>query len=133
MHVKDFDSWHKVKQKLDVRHPVPVFHEREIWWCSMGVNIGFEVYGKGHIFSRPVLIVRKFSPATFLGVPLSTRKKNSEYYHPITFKGETTSAVFDQVRTMDGRRLADFIVKLPDTQFRLIKKALLAKLGEAYK
>src|SRR6266496_835431 len=116
MHTKDFQGWHEVKQKLDARRPTPTFHEREIWWCSMGVNIGFEVYGKGHIFSRPVLIVRKFSPSTFLGVPLSTRIKDSEYYHSITFKGKTTSAVFDQVRTMDGRRLADFIAKLPEDQ-----------------
>lgn len=129
---KDFEDWHRVKQRLDARHPIPIFHEREIWWCSMGVNIGFEVYGKGPSFSRPVLIVRKFSPATFLGIPLSTKTKNSEFYYPITFQGQTTSAVFDQMRTMDGRRLADFMVKLPDVQFRTIKNALLATLKESY-
>ena len=130
---KDFDGWHGLKQKLDVRRSSPLFHEREIWWCSMGINIGFEVYGKGNVFTRPVLIVRKFSPSTFLGVPLSTKTKDNEYYYPITFKGKTTRAVFDQVRTMDGRRLADKIVKLPENQFDTIKAALLKKLAEPYK
>lgn len=131
--MKDFEEWNRVKQKLDIRRATPVFHEREIWWCSIGMNIGFEMYGKGEIFSRPVLIVRKFSLSTFLGVPLSTKAKNNEYYHPITFKGETTSAVFDQIRTMDARRLADFIAKLPEVQFEQIKNALLVKLAETRK
>jgi mRNA interferase MazF len=133
MHTKDFEGWNRTKQKLDNRRTIPVFHEREIWWVSIGINIGFEMYGKGEIFSRPVLIVKKFSPSTFLGVPLSTKMKNNEYYHPITFKGETTSAVFDQVRTMDARRLADFIAKLPEVQFKQIKNALLIKLAETHK
>lgn len=133
MHVKDFEGWNRVKQQLDTHHTIPVFHEREIWWCSIGMNIGFEMYGKGEVFSRPVLIIKKFSPSTFLGVPLSTKVKNNEYYHPITFRGETTSAVFDQVRTLDARRLADFIAKLPPAQFQQIKSALLIKLAETRK
>ena len=130
---KDFESWHGLKQKLDTRNKAPIFHEREIWWCSMGVNIGFEVYGKGNIFTRPVLILKKFSKSTFLGVPLSTKIKNSEYYHPITFKGKTSSAVFDQIRIMDAKRLADIIIKLPENQFEKIRNALIEKLTQPYK
>jgi mRNA interferase MazF len=130
---KDFEGWHGLKQQLDTRRKSPIFHEREIWWCSVGVNVGFEVYGKGKVFTRPVLIVKKFSPSTFLGVPLSTKTKENEYYYPITFKGNTSCVVFDQIRTFDAKRLLNMLVKLPETQFSDIKQALFDKLSTPYK
>lgn len=132
MHSKDFERWSSLKKKLDVHRHTPIFHEREIWWCSVGMNIGYEIYGKGSTFTRPVLIIRKFSPFTFLGLPLSTKFKKSEYYYPIKFHTTTTSAVFDQIRTLDAKRLADFIVKLPEDHFDEIKTALLARVWEPY-
>lgn len=56
---KDFDNWTQIKKGLDTEHKIPFFNEREIWWCSLGVNIGYEIYGKGYVFSRPVLILKK--------------------------------------------------------------------------
>src|SRR6266498_257441 len=95
---KDFNGWHRLKIALDSVKQPPTFQEREIWWCSIGINVGYEMYGKGHIFTRPVLVLRKYSRFTFLGVPLSSRMKDSPYYHPINFRGRDVSAVFDQVR-----------------------------------
>ena len=34
---KDFDKWNELKKKLHVRDERILFHEREIWWCSLGV------------------------------------------------------------------------------------------------
>ena len=41
---KDFEGWHTVKQNLDSRQAgsVPGIKEQEIWWCSIGVNVGNE-------------------------------------------------------------------------------------------
>ena len=33
------------------------FKERDIFWVSIGQNIGYEQNGKSDIFSRPVLIL----------------------------------------------------------------------------
>lgn len=130
MHIKNFEGWGKLKERIDTYRTIPIFHEREIWWCSIGMNIGYEIYGKGDIFTRPVLIIKKFSPFTFLCLPLSTKLKTNEYYYPITFNGETRRVIFDQAKTLDGRRLAEFIARLPENQFDKIKKAFLSKLSE---
>jgi hypothetical protein len=37
---KDFPGWHRQKEQLHAQHHTPTFQEREIWWCSVGVNIG---------------------------------------------------------------------------------------------
>jgi hypothetical protein len=43
---KDFPGWHYHKERLHAQHHTPTFQEREIWWCSVGVNIGHEMDGK---------------------------------------------------------------------------------------
>src|SRR4030095_356373 len=43
---KDFPGWHRQKEQLHAQHQTPTFQEREIWWCSVGVNIGHEMDGK---------------------------------------------------------------------------------------
>jgi hypothetical protein len=52
---KDFPGWHRQKAQLHAQHQTPTFQEREIWWCSVGVNIGHEMDGKR--FRRKFLCV----------------------------------------------------------------------------
>jgi hypothetical protein len=60
---KDFDGWIKKKKSLheSSKEKAAYFYEREIWWCSIGINIGFEQDGKNEHFERPVLVLRKFN------------------------------------------------------------------------
>ena len=58
---KDFEAWSKLKITLDCEHNAPVFNEREVWWCCIGVNIGDESNGKNRLHNRPVLVLRKFN------------------------------------------------------------------------
>ena len=44
---KDFDQWNIKKKKHDTSKRYLFFKEGEIWWCSLGVNVCEEVYGKG--------------------------------------------------------------------------------------
>ena len=43
---KDFDGWNKEKKNVNNNGTQKLFHEREIWWASFGVNIGREQDGK---------------------------------------------------------------------------------------
>ena len=58
---KDFQTWHHAKAQIDEKDRRVFFHEREIWFCHLGVNIGFEQDGKGESFGRPVVVFRKFN------------------------------------------------------------------------
>lgn len=102
---KDFDKWNGQKKARDKNDIDIYFYEREIWWCAIGVNVGFEQDGKGEQFARPVLIIRKFSKNVFLGVPLTTSTRESKYHHSFPFLGATSTALLSQVRLFDSKRL----------------------------
>jgi len=121
---KDFTDWHQYKHWLHHEHPLPTFRQREIWWCSVGVNVGHEVDGKSARFNRPVLIVRKFNPHIFLGVPLTTQRKDNPFYHPIQLKDREQCVMLSQLRLWSGHRLTHKMGKLPKTQFEDIREAL---------
>lgn len=60
--LRNFWSWLSLKIHLHSSQEQPVyFREREIWWCSVGINIGDEEDGKNNLFERPVLILKKFN------------------------------------------------------------------------
>ncbi len=63
---KDFEAWHKKKVGIHKKPKTVFFHEREIWWCALGANVGNEQDGKGALFTRPVLILKKGSVSTML-------------------------------------------------------------------
>jgi mRNA interferase MazF len=125
---KDFTAWHHLKAHLHSRQKAPTFQEREIWWCSVGTNIGHEVDGKSQLFSRPVLIVRKFNRHIFLGVPLTTQIKKNPYYHRIYFKEREQCVMLSQLRLWEGKRLTKSLGQLPEEQFARVRKALKAML-----
>jgi len=118
--MKDFDSWNGVKQKLDATHQPPAFDEGQIWWCSVGVNVGFEIFGKDEMFTRPVLIIKKYSKFTFFGLPLTSRQKDSPFHHPISFNNKQGSVILDQGKTLDARRLADRMGSIGKKRFATI-------------
>lgn len=64
--MKDFGGWIKLKEQINEGgNRPPSYKERQIWWMSVGVNIGFEEDGKGTQYSRPVLIVKGFNKELF--------------------------------------------------------------------
>ncbi len=126
---KDFDGWLPIKKHTNDRDAIPTFKQREIWWCSTGINIGVEVDGKNHHFERPVLIIRKFNRRLFWGVPLSTQIKTFPHYVTIEFKAtketepKERSFIISQMRAFDSLRLRRPLGKLTDQQFeRLLEE-----------
>ncbi len=58
---KNFDSWNTKKKEIDtsVSNEKIYFREGDIWWCTIGINVGAESNGKGFEFRRPVLVYKK--------------------------------------------------------------------------
>lgn len=123
--MKDFNLWHKRKNEINNSNKNVFYHEREVWWCSLGLNIGFEQDGKGEDFSRPVLIIKGFSKNVFLCVPLTTRNKEGKHYHSINLKdGVERKVILSQLRLVDSKRLKEKIQTLDEKQFIKIKNAI---------
>ncbi len=103
-----YDEWNIVKKRIGgSSHKPPYFKEGDIWWLSVGYNIGNEVYGKGKNFVRPVLVLRKFNRYLFLGVPLSSKLKDNPYYVQIRNGERQISALISQMRVFSSKRMSN--------------------------
>ena len=121
-YLKDFDRWNELKKKLHIRNEEILFHEREIWWCSLGINVGFEENGKNEMFERPVLILRKFNKYILWIIPLTRSKKDGDYYYRITQGEEDDSVVIlSQIRLISSKRLLRKMRMLKEPEFEDIK------------
>lgn len=123
--VKNFDQWNEKKKDIHTGGTAPLFHEREIWFCSLGVNIGFEQDGTGQSFDRPVVILRGFNKNTFLGVGVTGRKKEGFFYYYLgNITGRDASANLSQIRLIDSKRLVKKIGTVDKETFNELKRRL---------
>ncbi|MEK7500554.1 MAG: type II toxin-antitoxin system PemK/MazF family toxin [Patescibacteria group bacterium] len=126
---KDFGKWHIKKSLVDNIEKRPFFHEREIWWCALGVNVGFEQDGGGKDFLRQVAVFKKFNNEIFWAVPLTHTHKKTKYYFQFVFgEGVSSAAILSQVRLIDARRLSHKMSDLSDVDFDELKKKFKALL-----
>lgn len=124
--MKDFDSWNTEKKNLEnIGHDKLSFHEREIWWCSMGLNLGDEQDGKNELFERPVLILRKFNKKLAWVLPMSTKEKEGEYYHALEHDDKIFTIILSQLRLLSVKRFRRFVRKISPNQFDIIKKKII--------
>ena len=129
-HKKDFNKWHKLKAELEENeHPNRdelFFHEREIWWASIGVNVGHEQDGKNINFERPILILKKFNRDICWIIPLTSKnKENQKYYYKIKDKFSETNdsdsvAILTQIKLISSKRLLRKIDYCPSEDFKEI-------------
>ena len=124
---KNYGEWHKKKTDIEHSNDMRVFfHEREVWWCSLGANVGFEQDGKGGKFARPVLVFKKFNKEVFWALPLSTRIKKSKFYANLDLgDGISRVAIISQLRLIDGKRLIDKIGVIDESNYEDIQKAVI--------
>jgi len=118
---QDFDNWNELKKKINSRNPIYV-SKRDIWFCSVGLNVGSEQSGKHELFERPVLVIKKVSANTFIGVPLTSNKKKGSWY--VEIESTQSSAIISQVKLFDTRRLARKINVISVEEFEIIKNKL---------
>jgi mRNA-degrading endonuclease toxin of MazEF toxin-antitoxin module len=122
--IKKFELWFPLKSSIDSQNKFPKYEEGQIWWCNVGENIGHEENGKGEMFLRPVLIIKKFNSRLFYGLPTSSIIKDNKYYFQINIKNKDISILLSQMRAMDAKRLLYKQARLPDSDFILVKKAI---------
>lgn len=122
--MKHFDEWNGLKKAVNEKTGKR-YGERDIWWCSLGVNVGFEQDGTGKSFERPVVVLRGFSKMVCLVVPLTTSTKANKYHFPLgEIDGKVAAAITSQVRLVDTRRFIDKIGMLETVKFEALKNAV---------
>ena len=121
---KDFDLWNIKKKELDVRQTdVPFFKEGEVWWVHLGLNVGFEMNGKGEEFTRPVIVLKKYNKYSFLALPLSTSPKVNRYRISVgVVDGKSATANLSQLKNIDSKRLINKAGHIEAVQLQDLKE-----------
>ena len=130
-YVKDFDGWNTEKIRLNSGQSVSgtLFNEREIWWASMGVNIGREIDGKNGRYERPILIIRKFSSNTLWAIPITKTILHGTYFYSFKHNRENRTLSLLQMRLISSHRLSRRIDLMSKEEFVQIKKKLIDLLA----
>jgi mRNA interferase MazF len=130
--MKDYIRWNEIKKNIENTGKEQKFRDGEIWWCSLGENIGFEEDGKHENFERPILILRKFNKFIFLGLPLTSQKHKDIFHSSFSIKilnklgdlveEKESFAILSQARLLSSKRMIRRVVKINDKTFNKIKQ-----------
>ena len=123
-YTKRFPEWLTLKANLHGQdHEPPHVSERDLWWASLGENIGSEVNGKSKQFSRPVVILKKLARGFYLVVPTTTQDKKGSWYVSFTHQDVLMVACLHQIRTIDHKRLWSRLGRMDTADFKKLKRA----------
>ena len=126
---KDFSKWHIQKSILNDDKSRVFFHEREVWFASVGLNVGYEQDGKHDKCLRPVIIIRKFNNEICWCVPTTKKNRGGKYYYLFRYKkNQYTNAILSQLRIFDVKRLEYKIGTVTESDFKEMKKHLISFL-----
>src|ERR1700680_3090772 len=105
--MKRFLAWIGLKEKLHkTEDKPPLVSEGDIWWASVGENVGSEINGKSDLFSRPVVIFKKLSHGFYFVVPTTTQERKGSWFVAFRQQEKTMVARLHQARPIDYRRLS---------------------------
>ncbi len=120
--IKNIDKWNEVKKRTEQENIKVYFKERDIFWTRLGENIGFEQNGKGEQFQRPILVVRRYTNDMFLGVPLSTTKRDGSFFFQFSFlENQISTALLVQHKLYSKKRLLKKIGMINKDDFENLK------------
>lgn len=114
---KDFNTWNNLKKQIDGKSFLPLFSEKEIWWCSVGINVGREEDGKNELYERPVLIFKKINKESFVGMPLNSQVKDNDFYFKYFFNDKERIIKINQIKTFSANRLIRRMGKMSEDEF----------------
>lgn len=128
---KDFDIWNEKKKLINELETETFYHEREVWWCSLGLNVGQEQDGKNNDFERPVLVLRKFNNRITWVLPITSKEKVGIYYYKLIYSKQNFIVMLSQIRLISSKRFRRKISKVPLEEFSIIKNKVIDLLIKA--
>ena len=133
----DFNKWNTLKKGIDGKDKWVRPEDGEVWWCTVGRNIGVEQSCREGDFARPVLVLRSFGPRMFWGLPITSSdphgtKAASHFFFNIEgmpYEGPTGELktlhgflALSQLRTFDNKRLLRKIMTMESGAFKGIRE-----------
>lgn len=132
-YTKNFDDWNTLKKKVDIEKREVYGYPREVWWCSLGANVGAEIDGKNESFERPVIIIRVYNKETMLILPTTSKARADKFHLALDVETQnpktkemymkTVYVKLTQARVISNKRLIRKIAVIGESDFVKIKRA----------
>lgn len=130
---KNFDAWNQAKKTIDnyktgkIRNKIK---EGNIYWVSIGINIGNEMHNDKPPYNRPVVVLKNNKNLNvFLGLPLTSKKKHGPYFFEFKDSHSVTQyASLMQIRAFDYRRVGKLKSKMENQDLEELKKRFVGLL-----
>ena len=120
--LKIFIDWTKLKVTIHLSEREVYPKVREIWWTSVGQNIGVEINGKNENFERPVLVIKVFNSLSVLVAPISSKVNEDKNCIKFTnIDGEENIINMSQIRSMSTKRFMRKVGDLKVEDFEKVK------------
>jgi len=116
-----FNTWNLIKQQIHkgVYNKNP--RSGEIWFCSIGQNIGTETNGKNKDFSRPVLILKAYKNGSLI-FPLTSKNKQNVFHY---YLKNNSYVKLTQIRFIDSKRFIRIIGHINKKELFCVTQAFL--------
>lgn len=125
MDKKDFLNWTTQKEHIEQNMPETLaFSEGQIWWCSLGINVGSEQDGKNR-FERPVLVVKKFNNRMCWAIPITSKTKSGDHHLTLNTHEGGGTLILSQMRLISVKRFLRVIAKMTDNRLAYTKTRLI--------
>ena len=126
--IKKYNEWNLKKQKINfLERPLGeeiYFKEGDVWWCSIGINVGSESFGKGKNFRRPVLVIKKLSADLCIALPITSKQKIGTWFEDVLLNEENRYVMLYQIRTLNKKRFTIKMGELGSNDFIKVKEKL---------
>lgn len=120
------------------RGRVPLFKEREVWQIATSSVVDTGAQGSlpsnfAQLLFRPVLVLRKVSATTFIGLPLTLRQRDEWEkelygYYPVTVKEKENFVIFSQISRIDAHKLQHKMTQVSENIFKKIQREFIKYL-----
>ncbi|MEK7501790.1 MAG: type II toxin-antitoxin system PemK/MazF family toxin [Patescibacteria group bacterium] len=119
-------EWNATKARIQISTTtMPQFPQRkQIWWASIGQNIGVEANGKNNRFERPVLVICVFNADSLLIAPLTSRVGTHKFLIRFDYLGQGKSINIFQLRTLSSKRFSRKMTDISDFDFERVLSAI---------
>ncbi|MBI4065979.1 type II toxin-antitoxin system PemK/MazF family toxin [Candidatus Kaiserbacteria bacterium] len=133
LYTKAFDAWNSAKKIVDASNRQVFGYPREVWWCSLGVNVGAEIDGRNENFERTIIIIRVYNKETMLVLPITGKARSDKFHLPIAIDAQnpetkesykkTVYVKLTQARVISNKRLIRKVDVMDEESFEKIKNA----------
>jgi len=131
---KKLNKWHNIKKNISNKNNIKKYlKQRDVWWINLWENIWSEQNWKWEEFIRPVIVNTILNNNSFIWIPLSTINREWNFFHNFIFKNNkwdkiNNSALLNQIRIFDKKRIINYYWKIEISEFEKIKKKLIKLL-----